>query len=189
MLQYSLVEPGLIDSLDAKLSPEGDALQPHLSTRGKWSNDMFDRMSGGLPPESPFSDKAARETRRQIWLQIYLPLGMGVMILAALVFWVWQAEFGAVTVWADVALVVVLIPLFVLGLIILIVLAGLTYGVFWLFGWLPDPLHRLQSIIARVERGTQKGADGVARPMLVVQAVIAMLEAAVGSIVSIFRSY
>ena len=189
MLQYSLVEPGVIDSLDAKLSPEGDALQPHLSARGKWSNGMLDQLSGGSLPESPFSEKAARETRRQIWVQIYLPLGMWVMILAALVFWVWQAGFGAVTVWADVALVVVLIPLFVLGLIILIVLAGLTYGVFWLFGWLPDPLHRLQSIIARVERGTQKGADGVARPMLVVQAVIAMLEAAVASIVSIFHSY
>ena len=183
------MEPGLIDSVDAKLSQEGDALKPHLSTHGKWSNDVFDRRSGGVPPESPFSEKAARETRRQIWMQIYLPLGMGVMILAALVFWVWQAGFGAVTVWADVALVVVLIPLFVLGLIILIVLAGLTYGVFWLFGWLPDPLYRLQSIIARVERGTQKGADSVARPMLVVQAVIAMLEAAVASIASIFRSY
>jgi hypothetical protein len=122
-------------------------------------------------------------------MQIYLPLGMGVMILAALVFWVWQAEFGAITVWADVALVLILIPLFVLGLIALIVLAGLTYGVFWLFDWLPDPLHRLQSIIARVVRETQKGADGVARPMLVVQAVIAMLEAAVASIVSIFRYY
>ena len=148
---------------------------------------MFDRMNGGVPPESPFSEKAARETRRQIWMQVYLPLGIGVITLAALVLWVWQAEFGAVSVWGDVALVVVLIPLFVLGLITLIVSAGLTYGAFWLFGWLPDPLHRLQSTIARVERGTQKGADGVARPMLVVQAVIAMLKAAVGSIVSIFR--
>jgi hypothetical protein len=148
---------------------------------------MSDRISGGVPPESPLSEKAVRETRRQIWMQVYLPLGIGVITLAALVLWVWQAEFGAVSVWADVALVVVLIPLFVLGLITLVVLAGLTYGAFWLFGWLPDPLHRLQSTIARVERGTKKGADGVARPMLVVQAVIAMLKAAVGSIVSIFR--
>ena len=187
MLQYSLMEPGVIDSLDIKLSPEGDILQTQLSPRGKWSNDMFDRVSGGLPPESPFSEKAARETKRQIWMQIYLPLGIGVVILATLVLWVWRAKFGSVSVWADVALVVVLIPLFVLGLITLIVLAGLTYGVFWLFGWLPDPLHRLQSTIARMERGALKGADSAVRPMLVVQAVIAMLEAAVGSIVSIFR--
>ena len=148
---------------------------------------MFDRIRDGVPPESPFSEKAVRETRRQIWMQIYLPLGIGVIILAALVLWVWQAEFGSISVWADVALVIVLIPLFVLGLIALIVVAGLTYGAFWLFGWLPDPLHRLQSTIARMERGMQKGADSAVRPMLVVQAVIAMLKAAVGGIGSIFR--
>ena len=181
------MEPGATDPLDTKLLPEGDALRPHLSTHDKWRNDIYNQMSGGLPPESPFSEKAARDTRRQIWMEIYLPLGIGVMILAALVIWVWQAEFGAVSVWADVALVIVLIPLFVLGLIILIVLAGLTYGVFWLFGWLPDPLHRLQSTIDRVERGAQKGADGVARPMLMFHAAMAMLKAAVGSMVSIFR--
>ena len=189
MLQYSWMEPDVIDSLDTHLSHEGDAVQQHMSTRGKWSDDTFGHLSGGSVPMSPVSQKAVRETSSQVWVQIYLPLGMGVMILAALVFWVWQAEFGAVTVWADVALVLILIPLFVLGLTALIVLVGLTYGVFWLIGWLPDPLHRLQSTIARVERGTQKGADGVVRPMLVVQAVIATLKAAGGIIVSIFRSY
>jgi hypothetical protein len=136
------------------------------------------------PPQSPKRERIARKTRRQIWLQIYLPLGIGVLILTGLVIWVLVAGFGKVSAWADIGLVLILIPAFVVGLLILAALIGMTYGLFRLLDILPDPIYKVHSSVERVGEVMSRGADLVAWPMVTLLKVGAALKAFWRAIVS-----
>jgi len=136
------------------------------------------------PPPSPKRERIARKTRRQIWLQIYLPLGIGVLILAGFGILVFMAGFGTVSVWADVGLVLIVIPAFVIGLLIFAALIGMTYGLFRLLNILPGPIHEVHSYVERAGEVMNRGADLAVWPMITLLKVGAVLKAIWRAIVS-----
>ena len=133
------------------------------------------------------SELASKETRRQVWKQIYLPVGIGVLVLVGMVVGVSWIGVGTTGVWADVSLVLILLPAFLLGLVGLIILVGLTYVLLQLIYLLPGPLHRLQAEIERLGKATRRGADVIVRPIFMLGAVKAALKAAGNLIISIFQ--
>jgi hypothetical protein len=137
------------------------------------------------PPPSPTNESMAKKTRRQIWLQIYLPLGIGALALAGLGIWVFLAGFGTVSVWADVGLVLIIIPTFVIGLLIFAALIGMTYGLFRLFGILPEPIRKFHSTVERVGEVIGRGADLTVWPVITVGKVGAALKAVWQAVVSL----
>lgn len=139
-----------------------------------------------LPSQDRSREKITRKTRRHIWLQIYLPLILGAIILVGLGIWVVLAGFGTASVWADVGLVLIIIPTFVIGLLIFAALLGITYGLFRLIGILPDPIDKVYMTVERIGEVTSKGMDLAVKPVFAVRKTGAALRAVWKIIISLF---
>jgi hypothetical protein len=138
-----------------------------------------------VPSKVRNRENITRKTRRHIWLQVYLPVALVVIILAGLGIWVVLAGFGTASVWADVGLVLIIIPTFVIGLLIFAALIGMTYGLFRLIGILPDPIDKVYLTVERVGEVMSRGADLAVRPVIIVRKMGAALKAVWNAIASL----
>jgi uncharacterized membrane protein (UPF0182 family) len=142
----------------------------------KQGNDSF-------PPKRDSRQMIA--FKRQMRLQVYLPLGLFVLLLAAIVAWFWVGGVGGAGVWADVGMITLLIPALFLGLIVLAIFIALAVLIGRLIGLIPDPADRVQSIIRRVERQTTRGVDLALRPLVGLSALWSALKAIGASLAAI----
>lgn len=110
-------------------------------------------------------------------LQVYLPLSLSTLVLAALVAWLWVGGVGDTGTWADVALILLLAPALLIGLVILAVFIALAILIGRLIGLIPEPAHRAHVIICRIERETSRGVDMALRPLLTLSALWAAIKA------------
>jgi hypothetical protein len=138
-----------------------------------------------VPSKVRNRENITRKTRRHLWLQVYLPVALVVIVLAGLGIWVVLAGFGTASVWADVGLVLIIIPTFVIGLLIFAALIGMTYGLFRLIGILPDPIDKVYLTVERVGEVMSRGADLAVRPVIIVRKMGAALKAVWNAIASL----
>jgi hypothetical protein len=125
---------------------------------------------------------------RQIWLQIYLPLFVGLVALIGLVFFLRGSAVGSAGAWADTSMVFLLIPVILLGFLFTLACIAVAVGLGYLIGWLPGPIRRGWEILLRVNSGIRRGADLAARPIVSAKGVWASMRAGVDSVTSIFRA-
>jgi hypothetical protein len=128
-----------------------------------------------------------RQRRRRAWLMIGLPLFVGTALIAGTITAVVMTGFGTIGTWADISLVLMLLPLCVLGFLPLVLLIGLSYGIGRLVGWLPDPLAQTDDFMARVASGVRRGGDMAVRPMLSWKGVLATVETFLRGLIGIIR--
>ena len=124
--------------------------------------------------------------RKKVRLQIYLPILLGVIGLVILVASIWTTGQGTESVWADVSLVMLIIPAFIVVLILLVLLGALAYGVAYVIGVLPVPFRRLQEILTQISVSVEKAGNLAAKPIILPRAVGASVKAAIMGIKSIF---
>jgi ABC-type dipeptide/oligopeptide/nickel transport system permease component len=124
--------------------------------------------------------------RRVVILQIYFPFLLILIVVGALVGSIWVAGSGSASVWADASLVMLIIPAFVMGLILLIFLAAFVYGIWYLIGILPEPMRQVQDIVKRIADSTERFANLAAKPVIIPRALRAGIGAAIKGILSIF---
>jgi hypothetical protein len=124
---------------------------------------MQNKQDKRFEASKPKPDKTFQKT---VWLQIYIPFIFILLLLGAIVAVVWVGGVGSYSGWADSALVILIIPALVLGLILFVILAGLCYGVMVVIGWIPEPAKRVQEISTRVATETRRFADLAVRPLL-----------------------
>ena len=124
--------------------------------------------------------------RRKVILQIYLPLLLILIAVGVLVGSIWVTGSGSASVWADLSLVMLIIPAFVVGLILLIFLAAFVYGIWYLLGIIPEPMRQLQDIVKRVATSTEHYANLAAKPMILPRALSSGISAAIRGVLSIF---
>ena len=131
-------------------------------------------------------DEKQRAFQRTVWLQIYLPMLAGVLVLGGLVAWIWIAGPGTGSAWADSAFTLLSIPAMILGLLLLGVLGALVYVVILIIQKLPAPAAQVQEIFAQIAVYTRRFADQAARPVLIPRAFWASLRRAGRVLGSIF---
>jgi hypothetical protein len=124
-------------------------------------------------------------TRRQVGLQIYLPLGLGALAIAALVATMWGLRVAEASDWADALLVVLLVPAMIIGLLVLAALLVLTILVARLMQSIPPPAKRVQDVTAGAAKAVRQTARMVTRPIFALRASMAALEAMVRGLGSI----
>lgn len=105
--------------------------------------------------------------RRQVRSQIYLPLVVGLVVVAALGVWLWREGVGSARVWADAATILLLLPLLVIGLLGLIVVAAAAYAIAFLIGWLPGYTRQAQRIVAQAQGQLRRASDLAVTPVTV----------------------
>ncbi len=117
-----------------------------------------------------------RRFRRSQWLEIYLPLAGGVLLVAvALTGTVLAAHGGSWSAWADAALLLLVLPALLLGLVLLALLGGLAYGLWWVIRAAPPYFKIVQDGMARLSRATRRAGDRAVAPILGLQAFKAAL--------------
>jgi hypothetical protein len=114
-------------------------------------------------------------TRRHIRRGITLPLFIGFILLATFVVVIIVLGFGGIGVWADVSLVFIIFPMLLVGLLILIFLSAVLYGVWRLSAWALSPLQRAQTYAARAVHITRRSMDLTAKPVIVLSGLAAGL--------------
>lgn len=126
--------------------------------------------------------------KRQMRLQVYLPLGVATLALIAVVAWFWIGGVGDSGVWADVGLIVILIPALLVGLIVLALIVALAILIARLVELIPEPSTRVRSIFQRVDRETSRGTDLALRPLVNLSALWSAMKEIGTSLASIFGS-
>ncbi|GAP18365.1 hypothetical protein [Levilinea saccharolytica] len=118
-------------------------------------------------PTPPLST-AAQHRRRILW-QIWVPLAGVLLLFVALAVW------GALTAsrdplqgthWASISLIFLILPNLLFGLLGLVLLVLLIYGVSQLLGWLPVQSLRLRAAMYRLSAWLLQVANRSARPFI-----------------------
>ena len=130
--------------------------------------------------------KPDKAFRKIVWLQIYLPLIFIIFLVAGLVVVLWEGGVGSTSGWADAALVILMIPALLVGILILAIVAGLCYGVMYVVGWIPGPAKRVQEIATRVGYESRRFANMAVRPLMVPRAAKTAVVETIRYLVSIF---
>lgn len=123
------------------------------------------------------SSEAEQKHRREVLLQITLPLVIFGLIILALAVFAASGGPGNASRWASVSLIWLLIPLILIAFIFLIILGGLAFGVTRLIGVLPGYTHQVQDFFDRIGELVQQGSDKVVEPFLRAQSFIASVQA------------
>jgi hypothetical protein len=114
--------------------------------------------------------KQAAGFRRAVWLQVYLPLILGAILVAALIAFALVASGrggGTTSGMADVALVALLLPVMLLGVLALAAIILLSVGVARLIGWIPDRSSIVQRIAAQASQQSDRIARRVAEVIVI----------------------
>lgn len=125
------------------------------------------------------------EFRRDVALQVYLPLGLGVLAIGLAVgtaLLTGGAGGLAGRGLADVSIIVLLLPVMLLGLMALIGFAALAVAIGRLIGWLPPRSRRLQRLTARIARRTEAVADRTVQVVVVPKALASVARSLSGSL-------
>ncbi len=135
-------------------------------------------MSEALPKSKTAlvrSQRARRRTRRESFWQIILPIVLGVGLAAYLVYQLLSSHAASREQAAQLAVILLAIPLLVLALALLVVLVILIIGVSKLSQWLPQQTVRILDLVEQMNAGAQRSAHWAARPFLAIESWTAAL--------------
>lgn len=125
--------------------------------------------------------------RRQVRLQIYLPLGLGILAVGGVGIGLALEGVGTVSAWADITLVYLLIVALIVGLVALAAVGALAFGVGWVIVRLPGPAMQTQVLIARAAGIVRRGAEAGIRPILVTRSAWASVRVALRALAGVLR--
>lgn len=108
-----------------------------------------------------------RRHRRELWLQILLPLVLGAALGGFGLFALLNANTGNVTRAAELATVLLAIPLIVMGVIFLVAIVALIYVLGVAMKWIPTKTVYAHRLMDRVNSVAQRGATLAAQPLIV----------------------
>lgn len=116
--------------------------------------------------------------QRQVRTRILLPVIAAALALIAAAVLLSLATFGSggdVGRWAAISTIWLTVPVLILGLIALVVLSALAYGVAMLAGLIPRYSVRVQRLAFRIGSGARQAGQMVRKPVLAVRAVGALV--------------
>jgi hypothetical protein len=136
-------------------------------------------------PPNPVTQAAFR---RQVRLEIYLPLGLTILAVVVLIAVAIALPYGTASSWADVSLVVLAVPMALLLLLLTAALGGLFYLMVIMIREIPPLSSGLQERADQVAAAAQRGSDVAVQPILIPSGLAAGLAEAVRALRSIFRA-
>lgn len=127
------------------------------------------------------------EFRRQVILEVYLPMGIGLVLVGILVGGIWGSGAGTASVWADAAIVILVIPVLVLMILGLALFIALSIGIGRVLGWIPPQAGRTYKVVVRVQAAVRRLGDGIVAPVLAVRSAAAAAASGVRRLASVVR--
>ena len=144
--------------------------------------DPFEYHRLGLSSFNP-----SKTARRQVRLEVYLPLGLSILLLVASGVLLRRAGVGDPSVWADVGLAFLFGMGLVLGLLLLVVVAATAVGVWYLVRFLPAPFMEARTGLAKARQAALQASDRAAKAVILPSAGLRALQAAFSHLASILQ--
>lgn len=141
----------------------GAELEPILST-GKW----------------PGNTQTRRRHRIEVWWQIAVPLLLAIALVFGGAYLVGVNETGNAERLAQIAMMLLSIPLLLIGLIFLTLFAALIYVLGRAIRWIPPRSLRVQRAVQRFSRATVRLADVAAEPLIQIESAAGAVRHALG---------
>ncbi|MBN1537296.1 MAG: hypothetical protein JW908_11235 [Anaerolineales bacterium] len=129
----------------------------------QYSRTMENQSSPDEKARNPITNKAYR---REAFWQITLPFIVGLIIFLSLAVTISLGTMGETSMWADISVIWLILIMLLPGLVLLILLVGLVYGVTWLFVRTPEYALQLQNIFELITWRVKQNANKVVEPML-----------------------
>lgn len=107
-----------------------------------------------------------RERTRIYWLEIYLPVLAGLLILAGLIFLVWRVGFGSASAWADVSLVFLLPLVMLCGLVPMVLVLALVAAMAYLTPKIPEPMQQAREFMEQLNGRVRTWSYRIERPFI-----------------------
>jgi hypothetical protein len=114
--------------------------------------------------------------RKQVLWQITIPLVIGAVIILILAVLVTTGSPQTASLWADISLVWLIIPVMIVSLILLVLLAGLAYAVIWLVRTIPGYAMQAQNFMIMIASQVEKLGNVIVEPILRLNAFLASLQ-------------
>jgi hypothetical protein len=127
-----------------------------------------ERFSPGLSERNPVTHRTHR--RQALW-QILLPLWIGVIVFLILAVMVGFSTNAQASLWADISLIFLIVPVMAITLILLAVLGGLIFLQRWLLINLPVYTRKAQDLAFKLEHRVRSVANSAVRPILKVEGI------------------
>ena len=122
-------------------------------------------------PEHPIHASPVVEHRRQMLLQVWLPLAASILVVLALVILtIVGAVQGSSQIerWGNISAVLIILPALLFGLIFLILLAAAVYGLAKLLKRLPVWMLKAQLFMIQISLGVRRASDTATKPIFAV---------------------
>ena len=125
---------------------------------------MDSKMSHILPAKA--NPRSQRRHRRELWWQIWFPLLIAVAAIVFGVNFLLNNGGGNTENISQIATMLLILPLLVIGIILLALLVALIYGLAMLMNWLPPNAYWLQRQIQRINHRVMQATNIAAEPVL-----------------------
>ncbi len=109
--------------------------------------------------------------RRQMLTQVWAPLAVSMIIVLALAIWsIVGAIQGSSQIerWGNLSAVWVIMPVLFSSIIMLVLVAGVAFGVTWLLKRMPGWMLKAQLFMLRLALTTRRAADQATKPVVAV---------------------
>jgi hypothetical protein len=117
-------------------------------------------MANQLPEDRP----TIRAHKRQVAWQILVPFLVMTGLITAGAVLVTTGGAARISTWADVSVIWLLIPAFLIAFVFLAVLVTIVYGMAKMLQIIPRYTWKAQGIFSRISNGTRLVADGTTKP-------------------------
>lgn len=124
---------------------------------------------------------------RQVRLQIYLPLGIGLLLLISLAVGLGTTGVGGTSNWGNISLIFVILPLLILGLVAFAIVAVLIYAIGRAMQGIRGVSYGVQQKVAEIATIIQQGSDRLVYPIISIRSFWWASCEALSGIASIFR--
>lgn len=122
---------------------------------------MKDLVSGG----NYVIGSHVRRHRREFWLQILLPILLAGIVVFGGSYLLLASDVNGVDRFAQIATMLIILPLLLIGLTLLLLLVLLIYALDRLMNWLPPNAFWLQRQVARLNGRVRRAADLAVKPV------------------------
>ncbi|MFQ5922202.1 MAG: hypothetical protein ACE5M4_05105 [Anaerolineales bacterium] len=125
--------------------------------------------------------------KNQVRMQIYFPLGLGLLIVGLLIGLLWLSQAGEASVWADISLILLLALAIIFGFVGFVIIVMGVIGVIYLFRVIPPPFDRTREAAFDAQASVSQASEAATKPVIVPRAATYALITGVRYLAGIFK--
>lgn len=131
-------------------------------------------MKKTIPPSHKTASFQAH--RRDFIWKILVPIVIALLVVIATSVFVATGNSGTASLWADISMIWLLIPLLFFSFIFLLILAGIIYGMAMLLKVTPIYTQKLYKLIRLLTQKIDTISDEIAKPIFFVEGISASIK-------------